>query len=349
MCDLESRQPIALLPDRLPETITTWLKTRPEVLLVSRDGFTAFRQGITEANRSILQVYDRWHFICNAKKQLDLLLLPLIPSVISWSLPCESSAEVPVNLSEKRAKDRQKQKWELILEIQEAYKKGKRISRLAREYELNWRTVQKYIRMTSPPSASRVRRRPTDKYQSLIQRLETEGKTVKEIYQCLQEQGYAGTYSAVRTVVETLRKKRNLRFSEEEAVRFSRRQVSAYLWRPAAELTAEEVGLLRKIFQLYPAIEPLYQLVQEYRRVIQARDYDGFLKWLTAQLSSRDQPFYQYARRLRSDLQAVKHGLLLSYSNGLLEGQINRLKMIKRMTYGRAHLHLLEKRVLYRL
>lgn len=203
--------------------------------------------------------------------------------------------------------------------------------------------------MTSPHSTNRIRRRPTDEYRSLIHRLETEDKTVKEIYQCLQKQGYAGTYSAVRTVVETLRKKRNLRFSEEETVRFSRRQVSAYLWRPAAELTAEEVGLLRKIFQLYPAIEPLYQLVQEYRRVIQARDYDGFLKWLMAQLSSRDQPFYQYARRLRSDLQAVKHGPLLSYSNGLLEGQINRLKTIKRMTYGRAHLHLLEKRVLYRI
>jgi transposase len=58
--------------------------------------------------------------------------------------------------------------------------------------------------------------------------------------------------------------------------------------------------------------------------------------------------FYPYARRLRSDLQAVKHAFLLPYSNGVLEGQINRLKTIKRMMYGRAGLALLEKRVLYR-
>jgi len=56
------------------------------------------------------------------------------------------------------------------------------------------------------------------------------------------------------------------------------------------------------------------------------------------------QPFYFYAKRLRSDLQAIKHAFLLPYSNGVLEGQINRLKTIKRMMYGRAGLDLLEKR-----
>nr|WP_146552707.1 transposase [Rummeliibacillus sp. SL167] len=53
--------------------------------------------------------------------------------------------------------------------------------------------------------------------------------------------------------------------------------------------------------------------------------------------------------KLRSDFQAVKNSFLSPYSNGLLEGQINRLKTIKRMTYGRAGLELLEKRILYRM
>nr|WP_255210113.1 hypothetical protein [Parageobacillus thermoglucosidasius] len=47
--------------------------------MMSRDGFTAFRQGIANANPSILHVYDRWHFIGNAKKRLDFLLLSLVP------------------------------------------------------------------------------------------------------------------------------------------------------------------------------------------------------------------------------------------------------------------------------
>lgn len=48
------------------------------------------------------------------------------------------------------------------------------------------------------------------------------------------------------------------------------------------------------------------------------------------------------------DLAAAKNALTSPYSNGLLEGQVNRLKLIKRMMYGRAKPDLLEKRMQYR-
>ncbi|MFD3447578.1 transposase [Microbacteriaceae bacterium 4G12] len=70
ICDLTTHAPIAVLPDRLPETLTEWLIQYPHIEVVSRDGFTAFRQGISNANPRILQVYDRWHFIQNAKKTI---------------------------------------------------------------------------------------------------------------------------------------------------------------------------------------------------------------------------------------------------------------------------------------
>jgi transposase len=89
--------------------------------------------------------------------------------------------------------------------------------------------------------------------------------------------------------------------------------------------------------------------VQEYREVVDQRDYDCFLVWLRHQLLDSKQPFYPYARRLRSDWQTVKHAFLLLYSNGVLEGPINRLKTIKRRMDGRVGFALLEKRVLYRL
>ncbi|WP_445491592.1 transposase [Niallia sp. 03133] len=62
--------------------------------------------------------------------------------------------------------------------------------------------------------------------------------------------------------------------------------------------------------------------------------------------NTKKNPFYFYALRLRSDFQAVRNSFLYLYSNGLIEGQINRLKTIKRMTYGRSGLKTLEKRVL---
>ncbi|MED1477499.1 transposase [Bacillus pseudomycoides] len=93
----------------------------------------------------------------------------------------------------------------------------------------------------------------------------------------------------------------------------------------------------------------VYSLIQNYREIIKQSDYERFLQWLRNQLSHREQPFYQYARRLRSDLQAIKHAFVLPYNNGVLVGEVNRLKMIKRMMYGRASLTVLQKRMLYRL
>ncbi|WML37962.1 transposase [Neobacillus sp. OS1-2] len=111
----------------------------------------------------------------------------------------------------------------------------------------------------------------------------------------------------------------------------------------------EEIASLNKCFEFYPLVKELYNTIQTYRGAIQTKNLDIFLQWIREQLSSEKNPFYYYALRLLSDLQAVKNALISPFSNGLLEGQINRLKTIKRVTYGRAGLAILEKRVLYRL
>ncbi|WP_445486553.1 transposase [Niallia sp. 03133] len=81
ICKLETHAPLALLPDRFPETITAWLQQHPFIKIVSRDGFTGFKQGITDSNPSIKQVYDRWHFITNAKNSW------IKPYPLSFQLP----------------------------------------------------------------------------------------------------------------------------------------------------------------------------------------------------------------------------------------------------------------------
>lgn len=70
---------------------------------------------------------------------------------------------------------------------------------------------------------------------------------------------------------------------------------------------------------------------------------------MNAQLANKNSPFYSYSIGLRLDLAAVKNAFTSPHSNGLLEGQVNRLKWIKRMMYGRAKPDLLEKRMQYRI
>lgn len=325
------------------------MQKHPSIEIVSRDGFTGFRQGIKDANNTIIQVYDRWHFIRNAKKQLDSFLVTLVPASIKWGIPKLNPIEIPLTRAEQTIMNRRNKKWELIQEIQLAHSKGKNISRLAREYDLNRRTIQKYVKLKDPPAIHHFHNKPADLYYDQIIKLEQEGNTLKEIYSSIRDQGYTGTFSGVRTIVERFRKERKLGLTKEDKIHISRKKLSSWMWRLEKELEKEERISLNKCFELYPSVKVLYNTVQTYRIAIQTKDLETFLQWLREQISSRKNPFYYYALRIRSDLQAVKNALLSPYSNGLLEGQINRLKTIKRVTYGRAGLEILEKRVLYRL
>jgi transposase len=140
----------------------------------------------------------------------------------------------------------------------------------------------------------------------------------------------------VRTAVETIRRNRKQNGSSTLEHRISRKQLAYWVWSPYHRLSEKEKMDLQQCLERYPAVRPIYEVVQEYREAVDNRDYNCFLAWLRGQLSDAKQPFYSYAKRLRSDLQAVKHAFLLPYSNGVLEGQINRLKTTKRMLYDRA-------------
>ena len=69
--------------------------------------------------------------------------------------------------------------------------------------------------------------------------------------------------------------------------------------------------------------------------------------WLAYACTSPITEVRTFATHLKQDYDAVKAALSLPWSNGQVEGQIHRLKLIKRQMYGRAHFDLLRKRVLY--
>lgn len=115
------------------------------------------------------------------------------------------------------------------------------------------------------------------------------------------------------------------------------------------DLNDEELRVLKQIFERYTELEPFYQSVQTFRKSIKDADYRLFLSWLREKLTLDNGYFYNYALQLRSELQAIKQSFLTCFSNGPVEGNIHRLKLLKRMMYGRAKIGLLEKRVLYHL
>jgi transposase len=84
-------------------------------------------------------------------------------------------------------------------------------------------------------------------------------------------------------------------------------------------------------------------LAADFRRTLAAHDANAFAPWLSAAEESDLRPL---AVGLRRDCDAVLAAILFRWSNGRVEGQVNRLKLVKRTMYGRASFPLLRRRVL---
>lgn len=83
--------------------------------------------------------------------------------------------------------------------------------------------------------------------------------------------------------------------------------------------------------------------------MLQHREGEKLDAWLAKCTASQIREFQSFVQGVERDKAAVVAGLTLSQNNGLVEGKVNKLKLIKRMGYGRAGFPLLRQRVLHAL
>jgi transposase len=119
--------------------------------------------------------------------------------------------------------------------------------------------------------------------------------------------------------------------------------------RKSADLSQEEQEELLQIRQASPEIEAAYQLVQKFLQMLRERAGQHLETWLKAAETRHIPEFESFAAGVRQDQAAIFAGLTLPWSSGQTEGQITRLKLLKRSMYGRAKFDLLRLRVLHRI
>ena len=96
-----------------------------------------------------------------------------------------------------------------------------------------------------------------------------------------------------------------------------------------------------------PVIAQAYTLSQAFLALVRERRGDALAAWITEATASGIAALARFAQGLQEDLPAITAGLTLPWSNGPVEGQVNRLKLLKRQSYGRAGVRLLRQRVLH--
>jgi transposase len=176
----------------------------------------------------------------------------------------------------------------------------------------------------------------------------------------LRTKGYKGSQKAIYRCLATLElfvsspSRRSSASATEETesqlnplLALSAPQATWLFFRKEEELKAEEQENLRQLRQASPDLETAYQLVKEFLQMVRELSGERLEEWLGKVQASHLQAFQSFMNGVQQDKEAVFAGLTLPWSNGPVEGQVNRLKLIKRSMYGRAKFDLLKRRVLH--
>ena len=180
-----------------------------------------------------------------------------------------------------------------------------------------------------------------------------------QLWREIQAKGYPGGYGSFARKIRSLREKMPpMRKTNTRAKRVksfqaasphppSPRQVTWWFARPPDKLDEEEGKNLHKLIEQSSDLQQVYNLVQEFLVLVHERKKEALSSWLERAKQTPIGELRYFAIGLENDLAAVEAALTYEWSNGPVEGNNNRLKMIKRQMYGRAGFDLLRLRVLY--
>jgi transposase len=126
----------------------------------------------------------------------------------------------------------------------------------------------------------------------------------------------------------------------------SPRQAAMLLARRSEKLNPDEQQLLKKLNKCCLEIPILYKLTQGFAAVFRNKKLDDLHSWIDDARRTDLPELGRFCDGLIHDIEAVTAAVILPWSNGQVEGQIHRLKLVKRQMYGRANFNLLRRRVL---
>lgn len=346
LIDMDTHRPIDVLPDREADTLADWLRRHPGVQIICRDRAGAYAEGAARGAPDAIQIADRWHLMHNLSEAVHKVVTQHRRCLQPQPTPPEPAATPPApTLSGRRADNTRRRHTA----VQALIAEGLSIKAVTRRLGMNRGTVRRYARARTPeqllgpnPTGTTGKLTPFKPY---LQARHEQGVTDSQtLYAEIRDRGYRGT---LRTLQRFLARTRNHDKPPAPPIPPAR-HITAWIMRPDDKLTDEDRLGLKHTRAHCPDLDALTELVHGFNRLVRERGGHQIEEWIKQANASPFPELRGFAAGLLKDFDAVRAGLTQPWSSGAVEGNVNRIKMIKRQMYGRANLDLLRKRVLAR-
>jgi len=361
LVNAETGGPVDLLRDREADTFADWLRKHPGTEVICRDRAGAYADGARQGAPGAIQVADRWHLYHNLCEHVEKAVArhrdclkepdPEPQEPPAGEQPLDGFVQLAADAAARRAEEsvlarRTKDRYE---QVQALRTQGLGIKPIMRQTGLAKETVRRFYRAATVDELLAKTRdgRPSllDEYKPYLHQRWNEGCTnVRQLRAELRDRGYHGGYGTIRGYVQPFRDLGTAPPARPAPPKT--RDVASWILRDPDHLDDKEKSKLAQIRDRCPDLDALAGHVTEFAKILTGLHGGRLDDWIAA-VEADDQPDLQsFARGLRHDYDAVVNGLTLPWNSGMVEGNVNRIKMLKRQTYGRASFPLLRKRVL---
>jgi transposase len=366
LVDLERRRPVDVLPDRSAATFAAWLVAHPGVEVISRDRGGAYAEGGRQGAPGAAQVADRFHLVKNIGDALERVLQRQRAALrqAAAARPAEhvtadpSAATAPIAAAPSTPYRRQRQR--LYDEMVRLAGAGWSKAAIARQVGLHPVTVRAYLLAGGPPDLTMRGPKPgacRGNYEAYLRERWRAGcRDAKSLWGELREDGYRGSLRTVQRLVAGWR-------TPDEPRRGKRpaglppaplppprppgpRRIRWWLLIPAEQRTPAQEAFLAALLARCPAVAAAEALARDFLTLLRERDQGSLDGWLDRAAAGDVPEFRELAAGLAQDRPAVDAALSSAWSNGQVEGHVNKLKLVKRSMFGRAGFPLLRRRVL---
>jgi transposase len=376
LVNLEDHRVLDLLPERSAAAVAAWLAQHPTIRVVCRDRSALYSDGIRQGAPQAVQVVDRFHLVKNVREAAEAFLhnqrpalqaaaartaqaltrvagvgpvTPMYrgrPQSVLAQRPRVATAPPPRHLP-----------WVTMYEaIHALHGQGTPVATIARQLGISRPTVYAYLRRVTPPSPRSPQRsgQVLKPYTPYLLRRWREGCTdSKQLWREIRAVGFPYSARTVSRFITRLRRASEAGQAPETQVSPytrpqgpSARAVSFVCVCPVAKRSQDAQLYLDQLCQVDARIAQAHALIQAFLALVRERRGRDLEAWMAEATQSGIAELARFAHGLQEDLHAITAGLTLEWSNGVTEGQIHRLKLLKRQGYGRADIALLRQRIL---
>src|SRR5215204_5512858 len=357
LVDLDLHRVADLLPDRSSESLSSWLQQHPAIETIARDRCGLYADGANIGAPGAQQVADRFHLVLNLsaavqrvfeERTRELVLPPLAEpeaTVAETTSSAEQEVPLPMPTQQQQRRQRRLERYHKVVDL---FGSGYSQKAISGELGIERKTIRRWLRGGQFPERKPAHRRPAKvtEFGEYIQNRWKEGcHNASRLFQEIRQKGYTGKRSMVARFVSDWRKA-GKSTSPQAPQRIAPKHAAILATRAADQLTEEQQTLFDRIAVQCPDAIPLRTFALDFRQALSSSEAWRMEVWVELAKRCQFSPLVRFAYGLQKDMAAVTAAVVTSWSTGQVEGQINRLKMIKRQMYERAGFPLLRARVL---